>query len=277
MQSGNDKYDKRRLTQKERWQIADWIAEDNLPAVNDRQQEVPFQETFYTLYGKRALDILISSTALLVTLPVNAVVGIVTWFDVGRPVFFVQERVGRNRRSFYLVKFRNMKNTTDERGELLPAEQRVTAWGRFVRRTSIDELLNFWSIFKGDMSVIGPRPLPPQYTKRFSKRHRARFRVRAGLECPPRDPSAALRTWQDQFENDVWYVEHISLRTDILQCVNLVRYALNRKNAESRSIADKGDFMGYSPEGTAISLWEVPDHYIDRLEAEKDKENARAY
>jgi len=265
MQNGNDKYDKRKLTQKQRWQIADWIAEDNLPSINEKQKEVPFHDTFYTLYGKRALDIAISSTALIVSLPINAIVGIVTFFDVGRPVFFVQERTGKNRKSFYLVKFRNMRNTTDSKGELLPPEQRVTKWGKFVRKTSIDELLNFWSIFKGDMSVIGPRPLPPQYTKRFSKRHLARFNVKAGLECPPRDADISMRTWDDQFENDVWYVENISLKTDIMQCINLVRFALNRKNAESRSKADKGDFMGYAPNGKAISLWEVPDHYIDRI------------
>ena len=92
--------------------------------------------------------------ALVVTLPFNLIIGIITMFDVGFPIFFKQTRTGKDGKEFTIIKFRNMRNTCDERGELLPPEQRVTTFGKFVRKTSLDELLNFWSVFKGDMSII---------------------------------------------------------------------------------------------------------------------------
>lgn len=106
------------------------------------------------------MDIVISFIALILTLPLNLILGIITYIKLGSPLFFKQERIGRNEKPFTLVKFRNMTNATDKNGELLPAQQRLTPIGTFMRKTSLDELLNFWSIFKGDMSIIGPRALP---------------------------------------------------------------------------------------------------------------------
>lgn len=256
--------ERERIPQALRWKIAEWLAEDRLPAVNKKQKPVVFHETFYTKYGKRFLDIVFSSIALILTIPVNLLIGIITFFDVGSPILFFQTRIGKNKKEFKIVKFRNMRNTLDERGELLPAVQRVTKFGKFVRKTSLDELLNFWSIFKGDMSFIGPRPLVPQYLIRYSDRHLARFCVKPGLECPPRNFRNPLRTWTDQFENDIWYVEHVSLKTDILQLVNLVRYTFDRKSTAVRSSASRGDFMGYDLDGVAINLQQVPEEYIER-------------
>lgn len=266
--------ERERIPQALLWKIAGWLAEDRLPIVNSKQDKVVFKETFYTKYGKRALDIVFSLTALIVTLPINLLIGIVTFFDVGRPVFFSQTRTGKNGKEFCIVKFRNMRNVYDERGELLPAKDRVTKWGKLVRETSLDELLNFWSVLKGDMSLIGPRPLLPQYMSRYSDRHKARFLVKPGLECPPKNGYGTLRTWTDQFENDVWYVENLSFKTDILQAFKLVRYALDRKNAAARASATRGAFMGYDLDGNVINLQQVPETYIERaLEFEKtDKE-----
>lgn len=265
--------DRRTLPLQIRYDIADWIQEENLPIVNETSRRVPVKKTFYTMFGKRALDIAISLPAVALTLPINAIIGVITFFDVGRPIFFFQDRVGLNGKTFQIIKFRNMRNTTDKNGELLPANQRVTAWGKIVRKTSLDELLNFVSVLKGDMSIIGPRPLVTKYYPRYSNRHLSRYNVKPGLECPPRDLTVPLRTWQDQFENDVWYAQNVSLKTDIMMCANLVRFALDRKNVEMRGSALRGDFMGYDKEGRAIRLDEVPEEYIERALEKMKEEN----
>lgn len=189
--------------------------------------------------------------------------------DVGRPILFEQKRVGKDGREFTLIKFRNMTNERDERGELLPPSQRVTKFGKLMRKTSLDELLNFWSVFKGDMSLIGPRPLVPEYTSRYSKRHKMRLAVRPGLECPPRELSDHAWTWQEQFENDIWYVEHVSFATDCRMFLNLVRFALDRKNSSVRAAANRGPFTGYDEAGNAISLNQLDQAYIDAYLAER--------
>ena len=252
------------LTRAQRLEIADCLAKDRLEQINKTCREVKINETIYSKYIKRIIDIILSSIALIVTLPINLIIGIITFFDVGRPIFFKQIRTGKYGKPFTLIKFRNMRNIKDENGDLLHASLRVTKFGRFVRKTSLDELLNFWSIFKGDMSFIGPRPLVIEYLHRYNKRHCQRLAVRPGLECPPRNLEKGNWTWQDQFENDVWYVENISFLTDCKLLIQLVRFALDPKASKVRSsVTSKGSFMGYSETGKAINLDEVPQRYID--------------
>lgn len=258
-------------TKEECWIVADCLAAERLARIDAYQDDVVPSSTLYARFFKRLLDIAISGVALLVTLPLNAILLICTVIDVGTPVMFKQERVGRNERSFYLYKFRNMRNTTDEDGNLLPAAQRVTRFGKFVRRTSLDELLNFWSILKGEMSLIGPRPLLPEYSHRYTKRHRARLLVRPGLECPPHILKEGAWTWQDQFENDIWYVENVSFRTDMRMLLNLFKYALDPKSSAVRGGARRTAFMGYSVEGKALSVDEVPDEYARHALGERWK------
>lgn len=262
--------DRQSLPQAVRWKIADLMAEDNLAKINEKEKRVEEKKTFYSLYGKRFIDIVVSLFAIIITFPINVIIGLITFFDVGRPVFFVQNRVGKNGKTFKIIKFRNMRNAFDENGELLPAKQRVTKWGHFARKTSLDELLNFISVLKGDMSIIGPRPLVPQYMSRYSERHLSRYNVKPGLECPPRNINIPIRNWNDQFENDVWYVENLSLKTDLSMMVNLLRFALDRSNTELRGAAKRGDFIGYSSEGIAVDLSEVPEIYIQRAMAENE-------
>ncbi len=253
------------LTKAQRWQMADWLAEDRLPEINKKCKIPVYRETFYTRYGKRVIDIIVSLLMLIITLPINLLIGIVTYFDVGRPIFFSQTRLGKDGKEFRIVKFRNMRNTTDERGELLPPDQRVTKWGNFVRRTSLDELLNFWSVLKGDMSLIGPRPLPPEYLGRYNDRHKMRLVVKPGLECPPRERLINAWTWNEKFENDIWYIEHISFWVDCKMLMRLVQYAFDKKNSEVRGFASKGTFFGYDKNGVAIEdIEHVPQEYIDR-------------
>lgn len=242
--------------------IGQKLAEDRLDRIDAIQAQVTPASNFYAKHGKRFLDIVISATALIVTLPINAVIGLITFLDVGRPLFFKQTRVGKDGKPFTILKFRNMTEERDGNGVLLPTEQRVTKWGRFVRKTSLDELLNFWSILKGDMSLIGPRPLPEVYLERYSERHMHRLDVRPGLECPPRDLAHGVWTWNDQLENDVWYVENVSFKVDCYMFLNLVRFAFDRKSANARAVAKRGSFMGYDLDGQAINDAQIPEEYL---------------
>ena len=253
------------LTKDMHWHIADRLAEERLEKVNRIVKDAHPRVSFYTKYGKRAFDIFFSLIALILTLPINFVIMIVTMFDVGFPIFFHQERLGKDGKLFTLTKFRNMRNTKDKRGELLPPEKRVTKFGRFVRKTSLDELLNFWSVFKGDMSLIGPRPLVPEYEHRFNKRHYKRMAVRPGLECPPRKKLDHVWTWQEQFENDIWYVEHVSFLTDCKMAINLVRFALDRKSTKARACVERGTFCGYDFDGNAITYANLEETLMDDL------------
>lgn len=263
--------DKSELSKAMRWKVADYLAEERLSDINRTLDPVKVRNSIYTRYIKRLFDIIISLVACIVTLPINLVIGIITFFDLGTPIFFRQERIGKDGKVFYIIKFRNMRNTKDEKGELLPPAQRVTKIGKFIRKMSLDELLNFWSILKGDMSLIGPRPLVPEYCSRYNARHIKRLAVRPGLECPPRSLSNHVRTWHEQFENDVWYVENVSFLTDCRMIYNLVRFALDRKSTNARAIASRGTFMGYDLDGRAINLDDVPQEYIDRVVYETDE------
>lgn len=265
--------DRSELTKAQRWYIAQRLAEDRLEIVNSIVKDVIPRESIYTKYVKRSIDIAVSLCALTVTAPINIVIAVITYFDVGRPILFRQERLGKDGKLFTIYKFRNMKNTRDERGDLLPPSQRVTKVGKFIRKTSLDELLNFWSILKGDMSIIGPRPLLPEHLIRFNKRHKMRMAVRPGLECPPRKDMKNVWTWHEQFENDVWYVEHISFTTDLYMFWRLIRFSLDRKSVNVRGAAKRGIFTGYDMDGNAITLEQVPQSYIDECEELKEEDN----
>ena len=248
------------------------ISEQNRQAIvtaisRDRTDDEEFHivelpNTFYVKYGKRLLDILIGGLACLVFSIVNLIVAVITFIDVGSPILYSQKRIGKGGKLFTLVKFRNMTNETNEDGILLPPEQRITRWGRFVRGTSIDELLNFWSVFKGDMSIIGPRPLPQKYADRFSKYHQQRHLVRPGLECPYHDSTLARMGWQGRLDNDVWYVEHISLKTDIMMAFLLVKKAFSPKERALSASGKTGEFIGYNKDGTIMNEWGVPRRYL---------------
>ena len=237
------------------------IREENWKAANSCMQPVEPRVSFYTKYGKRFLDIVISLVAVIVTLPVNIILAVCTFFDVGWPILFHQERIGKNETVFTLTKFRNMNNEKDNNGDLLPGYLRVSRFGRFVRKNSLDELLNFWSILKGDLSVIGPRPLIASYVYSCTDMHRQRFLVKPGLECPNIN-GGYVRNWGDQFDNDVWYVENVSLKTDMRMLLHLVRMVFNRKSSQIRGSAVRGSFEGYEKDGRSINSRCVPVYYV---------------
>lgn len=211
-------------------------------AVQPTAGDINTRETFYTRFGKRLLDIVLAITGIVVFLPVNLILMICTYFDVGRPIIFKQERPGKGGKLFTIYKFRNMTNQTDEGGVLLDPELRVTKFGRFVRLTSLDELLQFWNILKGDMSVIGPRPLLKEYLLVYMPWEACRLKVRPGLELPTPKPSDHYWTWQSRFENDIWYVQNISFRTDVWLFFRLIQSVFNKNDVKIRSTATLVDY-----------------------------------
>lgn len=265
--SQNRRKDKAYLLNEEmRGEVAARLRQTNLAAANRKSKPVKFHESFYTRVVKRVFDIFISAVALIVTLPVNAFLFVGTALDVGRPIFFKQKRVGKNGEIFNLVKFRNMTNEVDRNGNLLPAKDRVTKFGSFVRKASLDELLNFWSVFKGDMSLIGPRPLTVKAAEKFTERHASRNQVKPGLECPNRGADNA-QDWEIRFEHDIWYVENISFKTDLKLMLDLFLVAVDRRQTEVRASTDGhgGPFMGYDKNGNALALEDVPEDIIDEV------------
>lgn len=254
-------------------EVAKVISEDTVDIVNKNDKIVHYKETFYVKYIKRMFDVIVSGIILLLVLPINFILMILTYFDVGSPIIFKQKRVGKNGKLFNLVKFRNMTNEKNELGSLLPAEQRVTKLGKFVRKTSLDELLNFWSIFKGDMSLIGPRPLAIQYNDRYSERHKRRTDVKPGLECPRIHNTKYGNTWTGQFENDIYYVENISFILDLKMCLALVSMVFNKNSSNMRGSANRGCFVGYNKDGSSINSLKVPKYYVDKaIENIKNKQ-----
>ncbi len=237
------------------------MVEKNRDIANTNSEPVHPKNSFYAKYTKRLIDLIIVIPVFIILLPINLVIGVVTVFDVGTPIFFKQQRTGKNGKPFYLVKFRNMTNAKDEFGNLLPPSQRVTKWGAFVRKYSLDELLNFWSILKGDMSIIGPRPLPTSFDTRFSNRHKMRTSVKPGLECPSKDENASVRLYQEQFENDIWYVENISFMTDVKLVIALIKLVFNTRERSDHATVGGGDFVGYDDNGVAFSMRRIPEKY----------------
>lgn len=184
------------------------------------------KKTLYTKVGKRIFDISLSSIAIVLLSPLFLVVSILELVFHGRPIVFSQERPGLHGKVFNIYKFRSMTNETDEKGELLPGNERLTKFGRTIRKYSIDELPELFCILLGKMSIIGPRPLRVEYLPLYNKRHMMRHEVRPGFACVRLKPGDTW-TWRDQFENDIWYIENCSLPVDIKMAVAVLRETIH--------------------------------------------------
>ncbi len=245
------------LVSSEEEMLAKYLRKANLEKVNVIVEKVHPKDTVYSKYIKRILDLMIAVPAFLLTFPFNLIFGICTFFDVGRPVLYKQARTGKSGKPFILVKFRNMNEKKDENGILLPAKERVTKFGKFMRKFSLDELLNFWSVIKGDMSIIGPRPLPMFFYDRMSDRHKMRTAVRPGLECPRviKMREDNISQYHIQFENDIWYVENVGFLTDIKMLFSLIKmvFSLKRRDHQAKGNA-ASYFVGYDENGYAMSM-----------------------
>ena len=199
------------------------------------------KKTLYTTVFKRFFDIALSGIAILFLSPLFIVISLLELVFHGYPILFSQERPGLHGEIFKLWKFRSMTNAKDKTGKLLPSEQRLTPFGKFIRRFSLDELPELFCILTGKMSIIGPRPLLKQYLPLYSKRHRMRHEVRPGFACVPLKPMKTW-SWNDQFENDIWYVENCSLIVDIKMIFAVLREAI--AGSEYRANDTRTEFTG---------------------------------
>ena len=186
----------------------------------------------YAKFIKRLLDIVLSLIAIIVLSPVYLIVAIVVRIQMGSPVLFSQDRIGKDEKVFKLYKFRSMTNEKDENGELLPEEKRLTKFGLTLRSTSLDELPELFSILKGDMSIVGPRPLPTYYGPYYYPEERKRHQVRGGLIPPDGLSKQTTPEWETQFKYDNYYVDNVSF---LLDCkVILVTFLILFKRVETQ-------------------------------------------
>ena len=254
--------------------MADMLRMRNLENANRNSKLITPKNTLYTRVIKRALDIMVSLPVVLVLTPLNLVFAVCTYLDVGSPILYKQTRTGKDGKPFILYKFRNMNENKDENGKLLPAVQRVTKFGKFMRKFSLDELLGFWSVLKGDMSIIGPRPLPVFFDDRMTERHKMRNTVRPGLECPRviKLDGEDIGPYHRQFENDVWYAENVSFWLDMKMIFLLVKMVFSLK---TRGIHAGGGsyFVGYDENGIAYGMRRAKIKYPDFVQMyEQQKE-----
>ena len=198
----------------------------------------------YRNYGKRAFDLVLVVPALIVLTPVMAILSVLIRIAMGSPVIFTQERAGKDGKPFKLYKFRSMTNARDAQGNLLPDEQRLTPFGKFLRSTSLDELPQLFNVLRGDMSLVGPRPLLVKYIDRYTQDQRRRLEVLPGITCQAVLHGRSNQTWDQILAHDIWYVDHISLWTDLRILLGTVRVVLTREGVERSANGQIPEFLG---------------------------------
>lgn len=201
----------------------------------------------YKYFLKRLLDFCISLVALIIISPILLVITIWLHFaNKGAGAFFFQERPGKDAKIFKVIKFKTMTDERDAEGNLLPDEQRLTKVGKFVRSTSIDELPQLINVLKGDMALIGPRPLLPQYLPLYSPEQARRHEVRPGISGWAQCHGRNAISWTEKFKLDVWYVDHCTLWTDLQVIFITVKNVLMRKDINSATAATMEAFNGHN-------------------------------
>ena len=179
-------------------------------------------------YIKRGFDLCSSLLLFIIISPLFLLLAILVRINLGSPILFLQERTGKGKKNFKIMKFRTMTNDKDDDGNLLPDENRFTRFGRWLRSSSLDELPELFNIIKGDMSVIGPRPLPPAYNKYFKQDEMARFNVRGGLITPDSVDVNPIISWDKQFEYEADYGNNPSFKKDIEIFIGVFRILFKR-------------------------------------------------
>ena len=198
----------------------------------------------YKRFVKRCLDFLLSLAALIILSPVLLLVAILVRCKLGSPILFKQERPGLHEKIFCMYKFRTMTDAKDADGNLLPDEVRLTKFGKLLRSTSLDELPELFNILKGDMAIVGPRPLLVQYLPRYNERQRRRHDVRPGFTGLAQVNGRNSISWQAKFEWDVRYVENVSFLMDLRIIAKTVKVVLKRDGISSETSATMEEFRG---------------------------------
>ena len=198
----------------------------------------------YRRFGKRLLDILVTLPALILLSLLLASLALLVRVKLGAPVLFRQQRPGLNGQPFTIYKFRTMTDARDAHGQLLPDAERLTKFGRFLRSTSLDELPELINVLKGEMSIVGPRPLLMQYLERYTPQQARRHEVRPGITGWAQINGRNAITWEQKFELDVWYVDHVSLRLDVKIIALTVWKTIKREGISQPGQATAEEFRG---------------------------------
>lgn len=201
----------------------------------------------YSHFFKRVFDFTLALIAILCLSPILIIVSLLLYFaNEGAGIFFIQERPGKDEKLFRLVKFKSMKDKFDANGELLKDKERLTTVGKFIRRTSIDELPQLFNVLKGDMALIGPRPLLVKYLPLYSPEQHRRHEVRPGITGWAQVNGRNAITHTKKFEYDVWYVDHLSLALDIKIIFKTIHNVLHRKDISHEGQATTEPFNGHN-------------------------------
>ncbi len=208
------------------------------------------RQGLYQKYFKRLLDIVLSAVSLILLSPLMAILAVLVRVKLGTPVIFRQQRPGKKDKNtgtekiFALYKFRTMTDKKDAEGNLLPDEQRLTAFGKKLRSTSLDELPELWNILKGDMSIVGPRPLLVRYLPLYSEKQRHRHDVRPGFTGLAQVNGRNSISWQEKFEWDIKYVQHITFLGDVKIILQTIKTVIRRDGISSETSVTMEEFKG---------------------------------
>lgn len=202
------------------------------------------KQKFYEKYIKRGIDFLLALVATVVLSPVLLAVAILVRIKLGTPVLFRQQRPGLNERIFTIYKFRTMTDARDDKGEILPDEVRLTRFGQVLRSTSLDELPELFNILKGDMAIVGPRPLLVQYLPLYNERQKQRHTVRPGITGYAQVNGRNSISWEEKFELDVYYTEHLTWQMDIKVFFKTIKAVIAREGISSETSATMEPFRG---------------------------------
>ena len=203
--------------------------------------------------SKRLLDLLITTIGLILLSPFLLIISLAVLYYHGSPILFRQQRPGYQGKSFWIYKFRTMTGARDDKGELLPDSERLTRQGKFLRATSLDELPTLFNVLRGEMSLVGPRPLLMQYLERYSPEQSRRHDVLPGITGWAQINGRNAITWEDKFRLDVWYVDHWSIWLDVKILARTLKHVIKREGISEPGYATAREFMGSAPAENHLS------------------------
>lgn len=198
----------------------------------------------YKKYIKRFLDLVLSLIALIILIPLMTIIAILVRIKLGRPIIFKQKRPGKDEKIFTLYKFRTMTDKRDENGNLLPDSERLTKFGKMLRSTSLDELPELFNILKGEMAIVGPRPLLVEYLPLYNKEQRHRHDVRPGLTGLAQINGRNSLSWEEKFKDDIIYIKNITFVNDVKIFFKTIRKVLKKEGIAQEGSATMDKFKG---------------------------------
>ena len=201
----------------------------------------------YKHFFKRLIDFILSLIALIVLSPILLIVALLVRTKLGSPVIFKQERPGLNEKIFTLYKFRTMTDAKDEQGNLLPDEIRLTKFGKLLRSTSLDELPELFNILKGDMAIVGPRPLMTRYLPYYTEEERARHSLRPGMTGYVQVKGRNSLTWDEKFKYDLYYVNHVTFLVDIKVILDTIKIVIKHEGISLGDLGNLDDYRDIQP------------------------------